>query len=80
MIAVTENAAHLTKALAVSQPIFQPKSLILLSQGQFLWKDKDTLPAPHSGTFNGGEGVKTIRQPSYSPNTATGGPVAVKKR
>ncbi len=27
--------------------------------------------APHSGTFNGGEGIKSIRQPFYSPNTAT---------
>ncbi len=26
---------------------------------------------PHSGTFNGGEGVKTIRQSFYSLNTAT---------
>jgi hypothetical protein len=26
---------------------------------------------PHSETSNGGEGEKTIRQPSYSPNTAT---------
>jgi hypothetical protein len=26
--------------------------------------------APHAGTFNGGEGIKTIRQHSYSPNTA----------
>jgi hypothetical protein len=27
--------------------------------------------APHSETFNGNKGVKTIRKPFYSPNTAT---------
>jgi hypothetical protein len=64
MIAVTENAAHITKALAVSQPIFQPKSLILLSQGQFLWKDKDTLPASHSGILMA---VKVSRQSASLP-------------
>jgi hypothetical protein len=30
-----------------------------------------TLLAPHSRTFNCGEGIKTIRQPSYLLNTAT---------
>ncbi len=32
---------------------------------------KQTPPAPHSGTFNGSKGIKTIHQPSYLPNTAT---------
>ncbi len=31
---------------------------------------KRTPPVPYSGTFNGGEGIKMIRQPFYSPNTA----------
>jgi hypothetical protein len=32
---------------------------------------KKTPPEPHSGTFNGSQGIKTICQPSYLPNTAT---------
>jgi hypothetical protein len=28
-------------------------------------------PVPHSRTFNGSKGVKTIHQPSYLPNTAS---------
>ncbi len=31
---------------------------------------KQTLPVPHSRTFNGSKGVKTIHQPSCLPNMA----------
>ncbi len=38
----TVDSASVEKALAMSQPIFKPKSSILSSQGQFLWKDEET--------------------------------------
>jgi hypothetical protein len=67
----TINKASIKKALAMSQPIFKPKSPILLSQDRFCGRTKQqTLPELHSGTFNGGEGVKTIRKLSYLLNMA----------
>jgi hypothetical protein len=37
----TVDAAIIKKALATSQPIFIPKSLISSSQGRFLWVDEE---------------------------------------
>jgi hypothetical protein len=34
-------------------------------------RKKQTQPAPHPRTFNGGESIKTISQPSYLPSTST---------
>jgi hypothetical protein len=51
----------------MSQLIFKPKSPILSSQAGFCGRTK-TLLAPHSRTFNGGEGVKMICQLSYLPD------------
>ncbi len=68
----TVNAASFKKALAMSQPIFKPKSPISSSQDRFLWRGEETdSTGASSGTFNGGEGIKTIRQPFYLPNMAT---------
>ncbi len=55
----TTNAASVKKALAMSQPIFMPKSSILSSQGQFCERSiTQTMPRPHSVTSNGCEGKK----------------------
>ncbi len=35
------SATHIKKAWAASQSSFKLKSLVLLSQGRFLWKDED---------------------------------------
>ncbi len=47
------------------------KSHIVVPGPVFGRTKKQTLLAPHSGTFNWVEGVKTICRPSYSPNMAT---------
>ncbi len=68
----TANAASVKKVQATSQPIFKPKRPISSPQGRFLWKDEETDSDSASfRDFNGSDGVKTIRQPSYSPDTAT---------
>jgi hypothetical protein len=68
----TITETFVKKALATSQLIFKPKKPILSSQAGFCRRMKtQTLQAPHSKTFHGGEGIKMIHQPSFSPNTAT---------
>jgi hypothetical protein len=68
----TINAASIKKALAMSQPILKPKTPISLFQGRFCGRTKQqTSLEPHSGTFNGGKGVKMIRKPSYLLHMAT---------
>jgi hypothetical protein len=57
----TVNAASVRKTLVMSCP-----------RAAFCGRTKtQTSPPPHSGTFNGSEVIKTIRQPSYLLNTTT---------
>jgi hypothetical protein len=59
-------------ALATSQPIFEVKIPHCRPRAGFRRRTKTQTPLmAHSGTFNGGNGIKTIRQPSYLRNTAT---------
>jgi hypothetical protein len=68
----TVEAVSFKKALSMSQPVFKPKSPISSPQGRICGRTKKQTPlTPHSGTFNGGKGVKTIRKPFCSMNTAT---------
>ncbi len=68
----TVNAASVKIALATSLPIFKAKIPHCSPRASFCGRTKTQTPlTPHSGTFNGGNGIKTIRQPSYLRNTAT---------
>jgi hypothetical protein len=63
----TINAASVEKALAMSQLIFKMKKSHIVVPGPVFGRTKKQTPlAPHSVTFNWGEGVKMIYQPSYS--------------
>jgi hypothetical protein len=64
----TVNTAAVKKALAKSQPIFNPNSHPRVG---FYGRTKNqTTPVPCSGTFNGGKDIRMIRKSSYLPNTA----------
>jgi hypothetical protein len=64
----TVDAASFKKALATSQTIFKLKVPHHHPRVGFCGRaKKQTLLAPHSGTFNSSEGVKMIRQLFYLP-------------
>ncbi len=67
----TINIALITKAPAMSQPIFKPKKYLDCHPRASFCNGPKTRSAwlSQSGTFNSGDVVKAIRQPSYSPNT-----------
>jgi hypothetical protein len=68
----TVNAASFKKVWLRPSRISSRKVPYRRPRAGFCGRAKKRTPlAPHSGTFNGGKGIKTIHQPFYSPNTAT---------
>jgi hypothetical protein len=68
----TDNAAYITQALAVPQPIFKPKRSGCRPRTRFRnGMTIQSAPPPQAGTFYGGEGVTTIWQPPYLPNISS---------
>ncbi len=68
----TDNAAYITQALAVPQPIFKPKRSECRPRTRFRnGKTIQSVPPPQPWTFYGGESVKTIWQPPYLPNISS---------
>ncbi len=64
------NAASVKRTLAMSSQFSSWKVPNRHPRACFCGRmKKQTPPEPHSGTFNGSQGIKTICQPSYSPNT-----------
>jgi hypothetical protein len=69
---LTKRTANVMVAVAVSADFQAEKSHIVVPEpGSSQRMKNQILPAPHSGTFNGSKCVKKIRQPFYSPHTAT---------